>query len=111
MFGWVRRDTADGPWTAGAEDTTSVDDVWEAMCANQYWWLPGARTGEMRADLAALFDRYEVETVAPGYGCVLVGRAVVERHVRMLDEVLERAADAKPVGTAVGGWRHDGGVG
>ena len=108
MFAWARRPTADGPWAVDAEsDHTGVEDVWDSLCGNLYWWLPGARTDAMRRDLAAVFDRLEVETIAPVYGCLLDGRETVERHVRMLDEVLARAADAEPQGAAVGTWRFD----
>jgi len=34
-----------------------------------------------------VFDTYDVGTIAPGYGCILRGRKVVARHVRMLDEI------------------------
>jgi hypothetical protein len=36
-----------------------------------------------------VFDTYDIENIAPGYGCILSGRNVVERHYRMLDEFLK----------------------
>ena len=34
--------------------------------------------------------RAQIESlIAPGYGCILRGRNVVERHYRMLDEILK----------------------
>ena len=36
-----------------------------------------------------MFDTYDIETIAPGYGCVLRGRDVVARHYKMLDEFLK----------------------
>jgi hypothetical protein len=30
-----------------------------------------------------------VETIAPGYGCILCGRNVVLRHYQLLDEILK----------------------
>ena len=35
------------------------------------------------------FEKYDIETIAPGYGCILRGRKVVEGHDRMLDEFLK----------------------
>ena len=32
---------------------------------------------------------HNIETIAPGYGCLLSGRNVVARHYRMLDEFLK----------------------
>jgi hypothetical protein len=109
VFAWATRPTADGPWAIGEEDDdeTTVEDVWHALTTNMYWWLPGARIEGMRRDIADVFDRYDVETIAPGYGCLLSGRRVVERHVQMLDDVLVRAAAAESHGVAVGTWRQD----
>jgi hypothetical protein len=36
-----------------------------------------------------VFDKYDVETIAPGYGCLLSGRKVVARHYQLLDEFLK----------------------
>lgn len=108
MFAWAYRATSEGPWIVDeTSDETTTDDVWKALCTNLYWWLPGARTGTMRQALAATFEQLAVETIAPVYGCVLHGREVVDRHVRMLDEVLERAAEAEPRGAEVASWRFD----
>lgn len=110
MFAWAARDAPDARWVVEAgDDSTTEDDVWRALCRNMYWWLPGARTDGMRRELAATFDRHDVETIAPGYGCVLSGTRVVERHVALLDAVLARAADAESYGLDVGNWKHDGG--
>lgn len=109
VFTWVTRPTADGPWVIGEDDDdeTTAEDVWHALAANMYWWLPGAQTEGMRRELEDTFDRYDVETIAPGYGCVLTGKRVVERHVQLLDEALARAAEMPSQGVAVGRWRQD----
>jgi flavorubredoxin len=91
MFTHVWRDTATGPWivTAADNDPTSLADVRSFMLNTRYWWLEGAPTDTIRRGIAKVFDTYDVETIAPGYGCILRGRAVVERHYRMLDEFLK----------------------
>ena len=54
----------------------------------RYWWLEGGDTKTLRRKLAEVFDQYDIENLAPGYGKVLRGRELVERQYRMLDEVL-----------------------
>ena len=41
------------------------------------------------AGRTAVFETYDIETLAPGYGCVLRGRKVVAHHYKMLDEILK----------------------
>ena len=49
-----------------------------------------------------MFDKYDVETIAPGYGCILRGRKVVARHYRMLDEILKGLDKSVAVSRYVG---------
>jgi hypothetical protein len=42
----------------------------------------------MRLDIAHAFERYDIETIAPGYGCILQGRDLVAHEFGVLDEVL-----------------------
>jgi hypothetical protein len=94
VFTWGRAATEGPPWeVSDATDATQFEDVWSHLVGGRYWWLPGARTLRLREALAAMCERYEIETIAPGSGCVLRGRATVERHMAMLDEVLRQAAD------------------
>src|SRR5207253_3552385 len=91
MFTHVWRDTEKGPWivTEADNDPTSQRDVRSFLLNTRYWWLEGAPTDAIRRGIGDVFDTYDVETIAPGYGCILRGRNVVERHYRMLDEVLK----------------------
>jgi flavorubredoxin len=91
MFTAIWRDSANGPWivTERDNDPTSTRDVRSFMLNTRYWWLEGAPTDAIRRGIAKVFDTFDVETIAPGYGCILSGRAVVERHYRMLDEFLK----------------------
>jgi flavorubredoxin len=91
MFTHVWRDTAAGPWivTESDNDSTSLADVRSFMLNTRYWWLEGAPTDSIRRGIGNVFDTYDIETIAPGYGCILSGRNVVERHYRMLDEFLK----------------------
>src|ERR1700685_2587372 len=91
MFTHVWRDTATGPWivTEADNDSTSLPDVRSFMLNTRYWWLEGAPTDTIRRGLGNVFDKYDIECIAPGYGCILRGRNVVARHYAMLDEFLK----------------------
>lgn len=94
--------SSDGPWSLTDDDcTTTPDHIRSFLLNTRYWWLEGGKTTELRRKLAAVFDKYPIENIAPGYGRVLRGRALVERQYKMFDEVLARldqsAATAKYV--------------
>jgi flavorubredoxin len=91
MFTHVWRDSEAGPWivTDADNDPTSLQDVRSFMLNTRYWWLEGAPTDSIRRGIGNVFDKYDIETIAPGYGCILRGRNVVARHYRMLDEFLK----------------------
>ncbi len=91
MFTHTWRDSASGPWivTDADDDATAPRDVRSFMLNTRYWWLEGVTTDTMRRGIGDIFDKYDIETIAPGYGCILRGRKVVARHYRMLDEFLK----------------------
>jgi flavorubredoxin len=90
LFTHVWRDRADGPWIVTEDDdTTTARELRSFMLNTRYWWLEGAPTDSIRRGIDAVFDKYDVETIAPGYGCILRGRKVVARHYKMLDEFLK----------------------
>jgi len=96
MFTHVWRDTATGPWIVQESDNSSADndptslrDVRSFMLNTRYWWLEGAPTDTLRRGIGNVFDKYDIECIAPGYGCILRGRNVVARHYAMLDEFLK----------------------
>jgi flavorubredoxin len=91
LFTHVWREAATGPWvvTDSDNDPTSMRDVRSFMLNTRYWWLEGAPTDSIRRGIGEVFDKFDVETIAPGYGCILRGRNVVARHYAMLDEFLK----------------------
>jgi len=90
LFTHVWRARADGPWVVtDADDTTTERELRSFMLNTRYWWLEGAPTDSIRRGIAEVFEQHDVETIAPGYGCILSGRKVVARHVRMLDDILK----------------------
>jgi hypothetical protein len=96
MFTHLRRETATGPWIVQESDNgcadndpTATGDIRSFMLNTRYWWLEGAPTDSIRRGIGNVFDKYDIETIAPGYGCILRGRNVVQRHYAMLDEFLK----------------------
>ena len=90
MFTHVWRAREEGPWIVTEDDDlTCAREMRSFLLNTRYWWLEGAPTVSIRRAIAEVFERCDVETIAPGYGCILRGRTVVARHVAMLDEVLK----------------------
>jgi flavorubredoxin len=91
MFTHLWRDSETGPWivTEADGDATSLRDVRSFMLNTRYWWLEGAPTDSIRRGIAKVFETYDIECIAPGYGCILRGRNVVARHYQMLDDFLK----------------------
>ena len=88
-FAHVWQRTPGGPWLI--DDDESVADaalVRSFLLNTRYWWLEGASTDSLRQGLAAVFEDYRIETIAPGYGAILTGRKLVERQFQLLDSVL-----------------------
>ena len=104
MFTHLWRETATGPWivTDADNDPTSQSDVRSFMLNTRYWWLEGAPTDAIRRGIDKIFDTCDIETIAPGYGCILRGRNVVARHYRMLDEFLKSCDKSVMVSRYVG---------
>ena len=105
-FHYAWRPTPAGPWLITDEDDpTTPEAVMDFLLGSRFWWLAGASTEPIRRAIAEIFDTYPVETIAPSYGCVLHGRRTVERHYRMLDQVLADAAALPSIGLEINGWR------
>jgi flavorubredoxin len=105
-FAYVWQPTAHGPWTVSDDDDpTTLDGALECMLGSRFWWLAGARTEPLRRGIDEIFETYPIETIAPSFGCVLAGRRTVERHHRLLDEILAQAASMPSIGQDIAGWR------
>lgn len=88
MFTHLWREAAEGPWILEEDDATTPAFVRSFLLNTRYWWLEGARTSGIRKGVAEVFERYDIEAIAPGYGAILRGRQLVERQFAVLDEVL-----------------------
>ena len=89
MFSHVWQDNPEGPWLLEDDDRVTTSAFVRSFLLNtRYWWIEGIETGPLRKGIADVFNRYDIETLAPGYGTILRGRGLVERHFSVLDEVL-----------------------
>ena len=70
----------------------------------RFWWLPGADTASLRTAIDDVFDRYDVETIAPGFGCILHGAGVVAHHRKLLDAALRQLGEEPSIGRSVAHW-------
>jgi hypothetical protein len=104
MFTHVWRDAETGPWivTDADDDATTPGEVRSFMLNTRYWWLEGVTTDTMRRGIGDIFDKHDIETIAPGYGCILRGRDVVKRHYQMLDDFLKSCDKRVSVSRYVG---------
>lgn len=93
MFNHIWHDSAKGPWLLRREDDSVTDEGFVAsfLLNTRYWWLHGAALDGIRREIADVFERYDIETIAPGFGAVLEGRDMVERQFSVLDSVLRKA--------------------
>lgn len=97
LFSGVIQPDPEGPWIlTAAEDRTTLEQMRSHLLETRYWWLAGARVEPIRAAVAETFAHYDVETIAPDFGCVLHGRELVARHAAMIDEILAQAAAMAP---------------
>jgi hypothetical protein len=99
LFTHLWRGSAIGPWvvTDADNDPATTGDIRSFMLNTRYWWLEGAPTDSIRRGIAEVFDKFDIETIAPGYGCILRGRNVVARHYAMLDEFLKACDKSRMV--------------
>jgi hypothetical protein len=99
LFTHIWRHSERGPWivTEADNDPTAESDIRSFMLNTRYWWLEGAPTDSIRRGIGNVFDKFDIETIAPGYGCILRGRALVERHYRMLDDFLKACDKSRMV--------------
>lgn len=85
-FSYVIRPAEGGPWqVTDADDEVRADDVCEHLLDTRYWWLRDSDVDELRRDLSATFERYDIQHIGPAFGAVLSGASVVARHFDLMD--------------------------
>ena len=91
LFTHLWRESATGPWvvTDIDNDPTETRDIRSFMLNTRYWWLEGVDTAKLRKGIDKILSKHDIETIAPGYGCILRGKKTVEKHIKLLDDVLK----------------------
>ncbi|MQA91560.1 MAG: hypothetical protein GEU90_15275 [Gemmatimonas sp.] len=75
------------PVLTAERDATDYAQVRRHTCA-RYWWLQHAVSPRLATEMTKLYDRYDIERIAPTHGCVLEGAELVRKHQRWLNAVL-----------------------
>ncbi len=91
MFSHLWSDSEDGPWLLGDNDDDDATDfafVRSFLLNTRYWWIEGANLAPIRKAVADVHDRFDIETIAPGYGKIMSGRRHVDNQFEVLDGVL-----------------------
>jgi flavorubredoxin len=88
-FGWTDQSRPDGVSTLSESADPLMRESVGAHILQKFWWLPGSRTKDIKDDLVTIFDTLDPEFIAPGHGCILMGRDVIKRHVSLLLELLD----------------------
>jgi len=91
MFSHIWSDREDGPWLLGGNEEDNVTDfpfVRSFLLNTRYWWIEGANMSPIRKAVAEVYERFDIETIAPGYGTILSGREHVDQQFEVLDDVL-----------------------
>jgi len=93
MFSHIWSDFENSPWQIGNNETDPVTDfkfVRSYLLNTRYWWIEGAHTKPIRNAIDDIYSRFNIQTIAPGYGTILRGRNHVVNQFKVLDEVLEK---------------------
>jgi flavorubredoxin len=104
MWTHTWRETPDGPWIIedGDDDPTDFDHVRSFLLNTRYWWLEGVDTAKLRKGIDNILSKHDIETIAPGYGCILRGKKTVAKHMQLVDDVLKSLDKSVAVSRYVG---------
>lgn len=91
---WFGHTSVADPANGAIIDSLARDETTHASAQehilSRYQWLPQATTQPLQDWLRGIFDQYEVEIIAPTFGCVLKGKDVVGKHYEIAMDVLRR---------------------
>jgi flavorubredoxin len=68
-----------------ADDRSTV----EAQLMTRLSWMAGTDVSSIVDDLTAIFDRLDVDVLAPGHGRPLAGRGLVERQRQLVTAIVK----------------------
>lgn len=85
----LRSQTESRILTESETDPTDIDTV-ASQLLTKFAWLRQGKTDLIRNDVEQTFARLKPEIVAPTHGRILAGRRVVDRHLALVLDVLDR---------------------
>ena len=89
MFTYALSDNENGPWIIEKGELACESQFIKSFMLNtRYWWLEGAKTRILRNNVRDIFKKYDITTIAPGYGKIFRGRELVIEQFNKLDEIL-----------------------
>lgn len=86
-YGIARSDQEE--WIIKQNDPNITKGVVRSFLLNtRYWWLEGAKTRLLRDNIRKVYDTYDIEIIAPGYGKIFQGKDLVKQQFELLDDIL-----------------------
>jgi flavorubredoxin len=83
------RPMPNGPWLLDDDVSGSEPEAVRDHLLARFWWLASAEfLSDVQRALEDVFTAHEIETIAPGYGCVIDGRAQVERQYQLMQDAI-----------------------
>ena len=87
-YGIAEKNTEDWIIT-NPEEEFSSSYIKSFLLNTRYWWLEGAKTRILRDNIKKVYDSYDIETLAPGYGKIFKGKKLVQKQFELLDNILD----------------------
>ena len=89
MFTYGLSGKPDDRWILKKENQVCDNQFIKSFMLNtRYWWLEGAKTNLLRKNIQRVFEKYDIATIAPGYGKLFQGKELVEKQFIKLDTIL-----------------------
>ena len=76
-------------WIIAQNDPNITKGLVRSFLLNtRYWWLEGAKTRLLRDNIRKVYDSYDINMIAPGYGKIFQGKDLVKQQFDLLDDIL-----------------------
>jgi len=86
-YGIARSDQEE--WIIKQNDPNITKGIVRSFLLNtRYWWLEGAKTRLLRDNIRKVYDTYDIDMIAPGYGKIFQGKDLVKQQFELLDDIL-----------------------